>query len=114
MYVLKKAKEQMKLSTKYPTITCDAWCDRYKHRSYICITIHFIDSKLHLHKYSLKARPFDEAHTGEAIKDLISGVLTEFSINPNNVIVVSECISQNFRNSCFFTCLGFGQRFEHA
>ncbi|CAF4392583.1 unnamed protein product, partial [Rotaria magnacalcarata] len=46
----------MKLSTKYPTITCDAWCD----------------------KYSLKTQPLDEAHTEEAIKDLISDVLTEF------------------------------------
>ncbi|CAF1526944.1 unnamed protein product [Rotaria magnacalcarata] len=65
---VEKTKEQMKLSTNYPTITCDAWCD----------------------KYSLKTQPFDEAHTGEAIKDLISGVLTEFGINVNNVIVVSD------------------------
>ncbi|CAF3381668.1 unnamed protein product [Rotaria socialis] len=65
---VEKTKEKMKLSTKYPTITCDAWCD----------------------KYSLKTQPFDEAHTGEAIKDLISGVLTEFGINVHNVIVVSD------------------------
>ncbi|CAF2114288.1 unnamed protein product [Rotaria magnacalcarata] len=74
----------------YPTITCDAWCDKYKHRSYICITVHFIDSTLQLHRYSLKTQPFDEAHTEEAIKDLISDVLTEFGINVHNVIVASD------------------------
>jgi len=99
---VEKTKEQIKLSTKYPSITCDSWCDKYKHRSYFCITIHFLDSNLQLHKYSLKTEPFDEAHTGEAIKDLVSNALIEFGINPNNVIVVSEFIHQNFRNFLSF------------
>ncbi|CAF3611898.1 unnamed protein product [Rotaria sp. Silwood1] len=85
-----KTKEQIKLSTNYPTITCDAWSDKYRHRSYICITLHFLDSKLQQHQYSLRTQPFNEAHTGESIKDLVSNVLNEFGINPNNVIVVSD------------------------
>ncbi|CAF3328276.1 unnamed protein product [Rotaria sp. Silwood2] len=63
---VEKTKQQIKLSTQHPTITCDSWCD------------------------SLKTQPFDEAHTGEAIKDIVSDVLTEFGVNPNNVIVVSD------------------------
>ncbi|CAF1371570.1 unnamed protein product [Rotaria sp. Silwood1] len=66
-----KMKEILKLSIKFPTITCDTWCDKYKHRSYICFTIHYLDSNLQYHHYSLKTQPFDESHTGEAIKDLV-------------------------------------------
>ncbi|CAF3610042.1 unnamed protein product, partial [Rotaria socialis] len=85
-----KTKEQVKLSTRFPTITCDAWCDEYQHRSYFCITIHFLDSNLKLHRYSLKTQPFDDAHTGEKIKDLISTVLSGYDINQNDVIIVSD------------------------
>ncbi|CAF3773476.1 unnamed protein product, partial [Rotaria sp. Silwood1] len=45
---------------------------------------------LQQHQYSLRTQPFNEAHTGESIKDLVSNVLNEFGINPNNVIVVSD------------------------
>ncbi|CAF1549606.1 unnamed protein product, partial [Rotaria sordida] len=38
-------------------------------------------------------QPFNEAHTGESIKDLVSNVLNEFGINPNSVIVVSDKVS---------------------
>ncbi|CAF1531985.1 unnamed protein product [Rotaria sordida] len=58
---LDKTKEQIKLSTNYPTITCDAWTD------------------------NLRTQPFNEAHTDESIKDLVSNVLIEFGINPNSV-----------------------------
>ena len=37
-------------------------------------------------------------HTGEAIKDLVSLVLNEFDLNPNNIIGVSKIISENFIN----------------
>ncbi|CAF4101875.1 unnamed protein product, partial [Rotaria sordida] len=85
-----KTKELLKLSIKFPTITCDTWTDKYKHRSYICFTIHFLDSDLQYHNYSLKTQPFDQSHTGEAIKDLVLVVLHEFGINSNNIIVVSD------------------------
>ncbi len=93
-----KVKEQIKLASTYPTITSDIWCDKYKHRSYICFTIHFLDSNLQLHQYNLKTQPFDDKHTGEAIKDMVSLVLKEFGLNPKNIIVVSKLIHENFRN----------------
>ncbi|CAF3833892.1 unnamed protein product, partial [Rotaria sp. Silwood1] len=61
-----KTNEQIKSSTNYPTITCDAWSD------------------------NLRTQPFNEAHKGESIQDLVSNVLNEFGINPNNVIVVLD------------------------
>jgi hypothetical protein len=87
---IQKTKEQLKLSFEYPTVTCDCWCDKYKHRSYICFTIHYLDSDMKLHQYSLKTEPFDGSHTGEAIKDLFLVVMTEFNLNSNNIIVVSR------------------------
>ena len=83
-----KTKEILKLSIKFPTITCDTCCDKYKHRSYICFTIHFLDSNLQYQHYSLKTQPFDECHTGETIKDLVLIVVHEFGMNSNNVILV--------------------------
>ncbi|CAF1486934.1 unnamed protein product [Rotaria sordida] len=84
-----KTKEQIKLSTNYPTITCDGWSD------------------------NLRTQPFNEAHTGESIKDLVSNVLNEFGINPNSVIVVSDKAS-NMRkawrllNVIHVFCVGHG------
>ncbi|CAF4239159.1 unnamed protein product [Rotaria sordida] len=51
---LDKTKEQIKLSTNYPTITCDAWTD------------------------NLRTQPFNEADTDQSIKGLVSNVLIEF------------------------------------
>ncbi|CAM4956370.1 unnamed protein product [Rotaria socialis] len=85
-----KTKELLKPAIKFPTITCDIWCDKYKHRSYICFTIHFLDSNFQYHHYSMKTQPFDESHTGEAIKDLFLTVLHEFGLTSNNIIVVSD------------------------
>lgn len=82
---IEKTKEQLKLLT-YPSVTCD----KYRHRSYICFTIHFVDSNLQLQKYSLTTKPFIGSHTGEAIKDMFLMVMQEFNLNPNNIIVLSQ------------------------
>jgi hypothetical protein len=93
---VERTNEKLKLASPFPTITCDIWCDKYKHRSYICFTIHYLDSNLHLHKYSLKTQPFDGRHTGEAIKDLFAIVLNEFNLSSNNIIVVSKTYIEFF------------------
>ncbi|CAF3969775.1 unnamed protein product [Adineta steineri] len=85
-----KTKERLKSSIKFPTITCDIWSDKYKHRSYICFTIHFLDADLQYHHYNLQTLPFTESHTGLAIKDLFSVVLHEFGLSSYNIIGVSD------------------------
>lgn len=92
---VKKTKEKLSAAASGPTVTCDTWCDKYKHRSYICFTMHFIDPDFSLQKYSLKTQPFEGSHTGEAIKDLFLKILNEFNINRNSVIVVSEMHSSS-------------------
>jgi hypothetical protein len=86
---VEKTSEKLKSASPFPTITCDIWCDKYKHRSYICFTIHFLDSDLLLHKYSLKTQPFDGPHTGEAINNLFAFLLNEFNLNSSSIIIVS-------------------------
>ncbi|CAF0767844.1 unnamed protein product [Adineta steineri] len=78
------------LSSEYPTITCDSWCDKYKHQSYICFTIHYLGSDIELHQYSLKTETFDGPHTGKAIKDILLSIINEFNLNHNNIIVVLD------------------------
>ncbi|CAF4145215.1 unnamed protein product, partial [Rotaria sordida] len=87
---VERTNEQLKSASPFPTITSDIWCNKYKHRSYICFTIHYLDSNVHLHKYSLKTEPFDGRHTGEAIKDRFLTVLNEFNLSSNNIIVISD------------------------
>lgn len=103
---IQKTKEQLTLSSEYPTITCDCWCDKYKHRSYICFTIHFIDSDSKLHQYSLKTEPFDGSHTAEAIKDFFLSVANEFNLKPDNIIVVSNAYMKFLKiTTCFFSSI---------
>ena len=53
-------------------MTCDIWSDKYRHGSFICSTVHFVDSSFQLIKYSLKTEPFHDSHTGEAITQHLS------------------------------------------
>ena len=85
---VQQIKEQLKSAPPYPSMTCDIWSDKYKHRSFICFTIHFLDAIFQSHNYSLKTEPFDGPHTGEAIKQYMSNVIREFSLNINNIIMV--------------------------
>lgn len=93
---IEKIKEQLKAAPPYLSMTCDMWSDKYRHRSFICFTIHFIDVNIGLHKYSLKTEPFDGSHTGEAIAQKLSQVVSEYNLNLNNLIIVSK-ISMNFK-----------------
>ena len=70
---VQKTKEQLKFSSTYPTITYDTWSDKYRHRSYICFTTHFLGSRLQLQTYTWKTKPIVESHTGEPIKTLFNG-----------------------------------------
>ena len=87
---LNKIKEQLKAAPTFLSVTSDVWSDKYKHRSFICFTTHFIDSSFRLHKYNLKTEPFDGSHTGEAIAQRISQVAIEYNLNVNNLIAVSK------------------------
>ena len=87
---LNKIKEQLKAAPTFLSMTSDMWSDKYKHRSFICFTTHFIDSSFRLHKYNLKTEPFDGSHTGEAIAQRISHVAIEYNLNVNNLIAVSK------------------------
>ena len=64
---LTKVKDLLKAAPQHFAMTCDIWSDKYRHGSFICFTVHFVDSTFRLIKYSLKTEPFDESHTGEAI-----------------------------------------------
>lgn len=93
---VEKTKNQLKLAPTYTTITCDTWTDKYKHRSYICFTIHYLDCDWKLHEYSLKTDPFNGPHTGEVIKDVLLTVAHEFDLVPSNLIVVRNTHTELF------------------
>lgn len=85
-----KIKEVLKTAPPQFSMTSDIWTDKYRHRSFICFTVHFVDSNFRLLKYSLKTEPFDGSHTGEAIAQKISAVANEFNFSLSSVIIVSQ------------------------
>ncbi|CAF4785081.1 unnamed protein product, partial [Rotaria sp. Silwood2] len=60
--------EELKETSYFPGMTCDMWTDKYRHRSYICFILHFVDSLFISHSYTLRNEPFDHPYTAEAIK----------------------------------------------
>jgi hypothetical protein len=95
-----KINELLKTASPQFSITCDIWSDKYRHRSFICYTIHFVDPNFRLLKYSLKTEPFDGSHTGEAIAQKLSAVASEFNFNLNSVIVVSQIRMKVSHDEC--------------
>lgn len=82
--------EELKEAPYFPGMTCDMWTDKYRHRSYICFTLHFIDSLFISHSYTLRNEPFDHPHTAEAIKQRLIKVCDDFGLNTGKIIIVSD------------------------
>ncbi|XP_015782300.1 zinc finger BED domain-containing protein 1-like [Tetranychus urticae] len=66
-------------------ITTDLWSDTFNSRSYIGITIHFIDRHKQFN-ICLAVQEFKEAHTSVNIIDTINLVLTEFEIDSEKIV----------------------------
>ena len=57
------------------SVTTDGWVDEHRHVAYVCITLHYMDSKWQLHSHVLSTRQMEEAHTAENIFAEVSAVL---------------------------------------
>ena len=102
---LTKMKDLLKAAPQHFSMTCDIWSDKYRHGSFICFTVHFVDSMFRLVKYSLKTEPFDVSHTGEAIAQQISNVATEYNFKVNKLIIVSPIRMESSRDPHLFEYL---------
>lgn len=68
---------------KHVCITCDIWSSRAQ--SYICMTLHFINTEFIRESYVLALRQMHKSQTYKEITCLIRQVLREYKINPKKV-----------------------------
>ena len=68
--------------TDYCTITTDLWTSSHQHRSYISLTVHFVDSqKFVLHSLCLQTLEVPKEHTAVAIQQVLSSMFEEWDIS---------------------------------
>ena len=68
--------------TNYCTITTDLWTSSHQHRSYISLTVHFVDSlKFVQASLCLQTREIPKDHTAEAIRQVLSSLFEEWHIS---------------------------------
>ncbi|CAF4407665.1 unnamed protein product [Rotaria sp. Silwood2] len=82
--------EELKEAPYFPGMTCDMWTDKYRHRSCVCFTLHFVDSLFISHSYTLRNEPFDHPHAAEAIKQRLIKVCDDFGLNSGKIIIASD------------------------
>ena len=61
-------------------VTTDGWVGPHRHVSYVCVTVHYIDSVGQLKAEVLSTRQMEASHTAENIFDEVAAVL-DVSIN---------------------------------
>lgn len=72
-------------------VTVDLWSDKYRHREYIAVTLHYLDKNFLLNSYCLSCRQvFDAKITNVVITRLIKSILAEYGLDPKNMIFVSD------------------------
>ena len=69
-------------SIDYCTITTDLWTSSHQHRSYISLTVHFVDSlKFDLNSLCLQTLEVPKEHTADAIQQVLSSMFEEWNIS---------------------------------
>lgn len=83
-----RMKEEFK-TVDYLCATADVWST--KHKSYMGVTVHWVDSKSLERKSSvLCCRRFESPHTGERIASLLNSIYSEFGIADKILVTVTD------------------------
>lgn len=72
-------------------VTVDLWSDKFRHREYIAVTLHYLDAGFVLNTYCLGCRQvFETKITHVVIARLVRSILSEYGLDPKNMIFVSD------------------------
>ena len=91
------------------SITADLWQSKKRHH-YLCVTIHWVDSKFNLKAKVLSFRKFKGRHLSHRIRRHIKRVLTNFDLT--NKIVASVTDNGSNMKAAFSQIRSFGVRFH--
>jgi len=74
------------------SITTDMWTESYRQVSYITVTVHYVTDEWKLVERVIATREFDPdlRHTGTNIKQALSTILTDFSVDLSKAVFVSD------------------------
>jgi hypothetical protein len=72
-------KEQLNKTCKYYCLSTDIWTDRSM-RSYMAVTLHYLDDKFKMYNWTLEVESFPGKHTGAAIAAALDAVLARWGL----------------------------------
>lgn len=73
----------------YYAATCDLWTSR-AHKSYLAVTLHYIDSNWNLCSFVPAVASLNEAHNGTNISTLLSSILKEWEVSEAIIALVTD------------------------
>ena len=81
LYLQEKEKIETSIANaEYCSFTTDLWTAKYQNRSYISLSIHFIDNVWELQSYCLETREVSVDHTAENIASELKELLSDWKV----------------------------------
>jgi hypothetical protein len=74
---------------EWVSLTIDMWSDR-RMRSFLGITVHFVNSSMTFESYLLDCASFEGSHTGQKISDKCTAIVENFQIQEKVAFVVTD------------------------
>ena len=95
--VRKKVLDKISCIKNYSSTT-DFW-KSCQNRSYVAITIHYINSDYVLQSHFLETKEFTQSHTGANIADEIKSIMEEWSLSLDEVSAITTDNASNMVHS---------------
>lgn len=71
-------------------VTIDGWCDKYRRRNYITLTLHFINEMFELINLTLATNHLPDRHTGENFLQHVETILDCYGLTEKNIYMVTD------------------------
>jgi len=87
-------------------VTTDGWTHTITNEQYITTTVHFIDKEWNMHAHILATRQADEKHTAEYIRNFVAEILSEFGLQKEGNVFVTDNAANMKAAFCQETWIG--------
>ena len=82
----------------YITITSDLWTAQHQHRTYISLTVHFVDASFQMRSRCLQTPEILQDHSADSISEVLSEMLIDWKIK-ERVIGATTDNAKNITNA---------------
>jgi hypothetical protein len=106
-------KKQLADHSGYYTLTTDVWTDRAA-RSYMSLTIHFVDDKFKAHSKVLGVLHFPGRHGGDRIGAKLDEMLDDWNLDKDKCVLLLRDGAKNAINGANFTGIKSMSCFAHS